>query len=94
MQESLAQQEAMLTAGYDSVLAELRARAASAPAARPAAREGSASAPGGAAGHSSTGGGGSEGGGGADVAAEAVWANPQVVGRMDALRTLLLQADG
>ncbi len=59
-QESLVQQEAMLTAGFDSVTAELRRHAAAA-----------------------------EGPPGAGA-----WQAPGVLGRLDALRTLLLQADG
>lgn len=64
MQESLAQQEAMLTQGFERVAAELRRHAASVMP-HPAA----------------------------DVGAS-IWTSPEVLGRLDALRTLLLQADG
>jgi hypothetical protein len=64
VQESLAQQEAMLTQGFERVAAELRRHAASVMP-HPAADAGAS-----------------------------IWTSPEVLGRLDALRTLLLQADG
>ena len=64
VQESLAQQEAMLSQGFERVAAELRRHAASVMP-HPAADAGAG-----------------------------IWTSPEVLGRLDALRTLLLQADG
>lgn len=68
-QESLAQQEAMLSQGFERVAAELRRHAV-----------GAVAHPGNAHCHPGAGAG--------------AWASPEVLGRLDALRTLLLQADG
>lgn len=73
LQESLAQQESMLTQGFDRVMAELRRHAAQAEG---PPQGGFAAAAAGSGSGSGT------------------WSSPEVLGRLDALRTLLLQADG